>query len=534
MAKNDAPTTATTTLYEAAEDMLRVSMLVYTLAFLRGQARQPDTWVRNASELLDLPLSLDTCRKAIEANMNEMMERRNNSASSGNSSQEDDNPHYQEAIGLLHEGISKMGGGEVDETTFDDKEDPCLVAFGDEREQTELVYAIGVNPHKKRIVVAFRGSVTKTDWKTDASVKVEKRKNPLLDCFKDTNEDPQQQQPATIGYHAGFYRYLFEPPNQEGGETKAEEILRKVLEIYDAEEKRDYDLYVTGHSLGGALSTLFAFFVASKVARLETTIIPTPIICVSLASPRPGDVGFQSAFESLERTSFLRHLRVVNEKDPVTRIPVNIRTFRHTGVKLKLRQRGMMRRTTREDGEETETNALDDDDDDLPPFEIRYSSCPNDASEGSGGSRSIMNSISANSSESARDNSGTKIPRRRRRLVRKMIPEQHSCVAYYTNLLESKDCLHQSGVTLDGLYDALVGSIKTRVENRRSRRLLRRQKVLQKFPLLNRAFGSSSIINAEDNDSSDDSDNNSGIDDSCGSSSNSFLWSSGSTGSDKA
>jgi len=530
MAKNDAPTTATTTLYEAAEDMLRVSMLVYTLAFLRGQARQPDTWVRNASELLDLPLSLDTCRKAIEANMNEMMERRNNSASSGNSSQEDDNPHYQEAIGLLHEGISKMGGGEVDETTFDDKEDPCLVAFGDEREQTELVYAIGVNPHKKRIVVAFRGSVTKTDWKTDASVKVEKRKNPLLDCFQDDKEentgDPQQQQPATIGYHAGFYRYLFEPPNNEG-ETKAEEILRKVLEIYDDEEKRDYSLYVTGHSLGGALSTLFAFFVASKVARLETNTIPTPIICVSLASPRPGDVGFQSAFESLERTGLLRHLRVVNEKDPVTRIPVNIRTFRHTGVKLKLRQRGM-RRTTREDGEETENNAVDDGDDDLPPFEIRYSSRPNDASEGRGGSNSIVDSISADSSESARDNSGTKTPRRRRRLVRKMIPEQHSCKAYYANLLHTKDSLHQSGVTLDGLYDALVDSIKMRVGNRRNRRLHRRQKILKKFPLLNRAFGSGiHVVDGEDDDSSDDSD------DPCGSSSNSFLWSSGSMGSDE-
>ena len=110
-----------------------------------------------------------------------------------------------------------------------------------------------------------------------------------------------------------------------------------------------------------------------------------------------------------------------------------------------------------------------------------------------------------------------------------MIPEQHSCVAYYTNLLESKDCLHQSGVTLDGLYDALVDSIKTRVGNRRNRRLHRRQKVLKKFPLLNRAFGSSvHVVDGEDDDSSDDSD------DPCGSSSNSFLWSSGSTGSDKA
>ena len=53
----------------------------------------------------------------------------------------------------------------------------------------------------------------------------------------------------------------------------------------------------------GALATLFGFYVAAS------SPLPLPVTVVSVASPRVGNLGH------------LRHLRVVNDRDPVTMSP---------------------------------------------------------------------------------------------------------------------------------------------------------------------------------------------------------------------
>merc|ERR1712087_797908 len=64
--------------------------------------------------------------------------------------------------------------------------------------------------------------------------------------------------------------------------------------------------------LGGALATLFGFYAACS------NNVPVPVTIVSVASPRVGNLFFARAFVELESQGKIRHLRVVNHKDPVT------------------------------------------------------------------------------------------------------------------------------------------------------------------------------------------------------------------------
>ena len=79
----------------------------------------------------------------------------------------------------------------------------------------------------------------------------------------------------------------------------------------------DHKLYVTGHSLGAALSTICAFYLACE----GDDAIPKPVTCVNFASPRAGGWKFAHAVHYLEKNKQLRMLRSVNENDIVTTMP---------------------------------------------------------------------------------------------------------------------------------------------------------------------------------------------------------------------
>ena len=102
-------------------------------------------------------------------------------------------------------------------------------------------------------------------------------------------------------------------------------------------------LYVTGHSLGAALATLFAFYAATE----PDSIVPKPVSLFSFAGPYVGDESFRSAHLLLESMGKLRHLRVTNHKDVVTLIPKmsfswNVFSphvgslFKHVGLNVRL------------------------------------------------------------------------------------------------------------------------------------------------------------------------------------------------------
>jgi hypothetical protein len=232
------------------------------------------------------------------------------------------------------------------------------------------------------------------DFFTNASISLKVVSNPVQAVAnhdgknnddKDNANYYYQQQSDQIGIHEGFYNHLLKE-RKETGQSKFDEIVGYVLKLYqdDPTLTRDnYKLYVAGRSLGGALATLLTFFAAAAGATTATTTssakttnttttIPLPVTVVSVASPRCGEGFFQAAFWYLERGGSLRHLRVVNDRDPVTIMPKSStkklwamlspisymaykladskfeeqETYHHMGIKLKLKVTTVPSRTS--------------------------------------------------------------------------------------------------------------------------------------------------------------------------------------------
>ena len=79
-------------------------------------------------------------------------------------------------------------------------------------------------------------------------------------------------------------------------------------------------IFITGHSLGGALATLGAAHLSGW----------NPTACYTFGAPRVGDQGFSSSL----RTPVYR---VVNPRDPVPGVPACSQGYRHAGIQKKLR-----------------------------------------------------------------------------------------------------------------------------------------------------------------------------------------------------
>lgn len=117
--------------------------------------------------------------------------------------------------------------------------------------------------------------------------------------------------------HSGFHGAL-------------DEVWDDVAADVSATEK---PLFVTGHSLGGALATLAAARAHSEGSSVAGVF--------TFGQPRVGKTDFQRAYNSaLEAVTF----RVVNHIDLVTRVPLLTQGYRHVGRRMYFDEGGSLER----------------------------------------------------------------------------------------------------------------------------------------------------------------------------------------------
>lgn len=190
-----------------------------------------------------------------------------------------------------------------------------------------MTYGLVANLTKKWVCVVFRGSVGVGDFWTDA--------NFALDTKELVNEQGKYKDGEQPGTHMGFTSYLCQK-HLGKDERYIDRIVSSLDFAFNPNEKNkdddanvkpmitdEFKLYVTGHSLGGGLASLFAYHLAKLKERGDESAkhIPEKITAITFASPVIGNKAFQEHYHSLEEQDYLRHYRISNKGDLVSGLP---------------------------------------------------------------------------------------------------------------------------------------------------------------------------------------------------------------------
>jgi hypothetical protein len=150
------------------------------------------------------------------------------------------------------------------------------------------------------------------------------RPNPVQTDYPDRED--------TIEIHTGFSEYLLRK-RLDNGKNKFDEIAQSVHDTAN-QLGGNCQVFLTGHSLGGSLATIFGFY-ASADPRFASKEYPTKVF--TFASPYTGGRSFAKAFRHQEQAGLLLHARVHHEYDVVPQAakPSGAECF-HTGLGVKL------------------------------------------------------------------------------------------------------------------------------------------------------------------------------------------------------
>lgn len=278
-------------MYDEAHDMIIISSAMFFLSKMRRLAREgkmPDE--TTAAPLMELPITIEEISNALDANEDVICDVEGAT-------------DFGEKLGIRRVKLhAQMLRTSLRATLLHDPNPDQtwqIIDFADENPDKGLVYSIAVDDDNKRIVVPFRGSMTHSDWLANFNFFPHFEINPLANGIIDREERSSMEQPKNLVMHRGFHNYVFDPDHDadtaEDADnieaTKFNIIFERVAKVL--QERPGYDLYTTGISLGGALSTVFALHAAAK----EDDRIPKPITCYNFGSPKVGAMSFRKAFQ---------------------------------------------------------------------------------------------------------------------------------------------------------------------------------------------------------------------------------------------
>lgn len=262
---------------------------------------------------------------------------------------------YMKALGEKGENFQKELAQQEQVLEIMGKEygdDGSLLYLRPHADDVTGIFGIVANYRDNRLVLVFRGSQNARDWMTNFRVRMKKY------TFH-PEDDKNYKRETDIGIHRGFANRL------EGIVLDDEDS--ELLSLYDlikkkllasvhnkfppdnAHDKSKCGLYVTGHSLGGALATIAGYLLAQDPD--IQAAFDGPVTTVSFAAPRVGNHGFRRVHQHLETTGRLRHLRVMNDDDYVPTIPkhnVGLDAYTHVGLRWLINPDKKERKKTQE------------------------------------------------------------------------------------------------------------------------------------------------------------------------------------------
>lgn len=148
-------------------------------------------------------------------------------------------------------------------------------------------------------------------------------------AFRGTEKDEK----ADIASDLSFFRQGSDvtgvPGQVHGGFFSAEQEVEARLMARVALLPANTTIYITGHSLGAALATVFA-------ARLVAAKTPHRLALYTFGSPRVGDHQFATELSSSFQRSGFPAVRFHRSFDPVASLPPAIVGFEHVGTPVRL------------------------------------------------------------------------------------------------------------------------------------------------------------------------------------------------------
>ena len=241
---------------------------------------------------------------------------------------------------IKHLGRTTGVGSEDELVTFSAGGNDLEHCFFINHDETGGSCAVYRSLEKKLIVVSFRGTCELVDLLTDASIVQE----PWVE-----GEDPKKEGIPKV--HVGFRKSM-------------QSISRRLKELVLAtvapgDSIKDYDMLVTGHSLGGALATLFIADIGEYgidagralpqldasdawwkslantfMGKVDEGLVPKEpprpktLRLYNFGSPRVGNNEFAARFSTLlDDGKINQAYRIVNDRDVVARMPRTMYTL---------------------------------------------------------------------------------------------------------------------------------------------------------------------------------------------------------------
>lgn len=111
-----------------------------------------------------------------------------------------------------------------------------------------------------------------------------------------------------------FFTKFAPPKNRAKNKSRLARILDEIMHLQ--KQYDDYRIYITGHSLGGALGLLAALEISERFGK-----VGQPVTFVGIGNPRAGTEGFRDAVTVLEREGKMRCISIHGHFDVVTMLP---------------------------------------------------------------------------------------------------------------------------------------------------------------------------------------------------------------------